>query len=102
MPPEVYRVVRRRRSSDGPPDGAAAPAPPGAPAPPAAEPPAAPAAPEGARSGRNGRASEPTEPAPPRRRAPGSRLRVGTEGERTTRRGALVGDRRVRIVRPRL
>ncbi len=85
---EVYRIERRR--------AAGAPA---VPRPPVGDP----AAPGGAPDVRNGAAGAAggagSNGAP--RRAPG-RILVGTEGERTLRRGGHAGDRAVRIVRPRL
>ena len=55
----------------------------------------------GPRSGRGRRRGPPAATARPPRRRPG-RIVVGTEGERTVRRGGHAGDRAVRIVRPRL
>ncbi|HEX2517129.1 MAG TPA: APC family permease, partial [Chloroflexota bacterium] len=56
--------------------------------------------PSGAPDGRDGAAGGTGSNGAPRRR-PG-RILVGTEGERTVRRGGHAGDRAVRIVRPRL
>jgi hypothetical protein len=86
---EVYRIERRRP--------AGAPAPPRLPAGDSAAP-AGPASPAG--NGRDGAAGD-GRGAEQSRRLPG-RILVGTEGERTVRRGGHAGDRAVRIVRPRL